>query len=65
VVALISANLVDQEISELQSLIGLYEQKIEMLKVKASNKTRGAKNGKLLLEAGQFETIIVKADSGA
>jgi hypothetical protein len=47
VVTLISANLVDQEISELQSLIGLYEQKIEMLKVKAANKTRGAKTGKL------------------
>jgi hypothetical protein len=47
VVTIISANLVNQEISELQSLIGLYEQKIEMLKVKASNKTRGAKSGKL------------------
>ena len=46
-VTLISANLVDQEISELQSLIGVYEQKIELLKVKASNKTRAAKAGKL------------------
>ncbi len=46
-VTLISAKLVDQEISELQSLIGLYEQKIEMLKVKASNKTKGAKAGRL------------------
>jgi hypothetical protein len=57
--------LVDQEISELQSLIGLYEQKIEMLKVKSSNKTRAAKAGKLQLEAGQFETIIAKAEGAA
>lgn len=57
------ANLLDEEISELKSLIGLYEEKIEILRAKTSNKTRGQGKKGLMLESGQFENIIQKGEA--